>query len=60
MTIPNQNQSTDDSSSIHEIQPVAETIARLESLRVSMRFNRVSVQELREEGRRKSDRPTSF
>jgi hypothetical protein len=52
MTIPNQNQSTDNSSSIHENQHVTETIAQIKSLRLSMQLNDLSVQELREEGRR--------
>jgi hypothetical protein len=51
-TMPNQNQSTDNSSPIHEIQPVTEAIAQLKFLRVSMRLNGLSVQELRGEGRR--------
>jgi hypothetical protein len=52
MAIPNQNQSTDNSSPIHEIQSVAETIAQLKFLLSSIQFNELLVQELRVEGRR--------
>jgi hypothetical protein len=48
----NQNQSTDNLSSIHEIQSVAETIAQLKSLRESMQLNELSIQELRKDKRR--------
>jgi prevent-host-death family protein len=37
---------------IHEVQPVEEAIAQLKTLRESMRLDGLSVQALREEGRR--------
>lgn len=39
-------------SAIDEVQPVEDLIAQLQTLRVSIRLNGLSVQTLREEGRR--------
>ncbi len=39
-------------SPIHEVQPIEDAIAQLKTLRTSIQLNGLSVQALREEGRR--------